>query len=100
VIDNLSGGRDGVAFASVGHTGDFVFAPANYAVMVHALVHEDADYIRAHALPAFRDYVNASSALLQRAVEPDQRATLVGTPEQCRAFLGRLARREPTRSRA
>jgi natural product biosynthesis luciferase-like monooxygenase protein len=45
VVDNLSGGRVGVSFASGWHANDFVFAPENYADR-KAIVLRDAETVR------------------------------------------------------
>ena len=45
VVDNISGGRVGVSFASGWHADDFVLAPENYAER-HRLMYEGIDTVR------------------------------------------------------
>jgi natural product biosynthesis luciferase-like monooxygenase protein/FkbM family methyltransferase len=46
VVDNISGGRAGVSFASGWHTGDFIFAPGSYADR-HAVMFREIETVRA-----------------------------------------------------
>jgi len=46
VVDNLSGGRAGISFASGWHAGDFVFAPDHFADR-HAVMFREIETVRA-----------------------------------------------------
>ncbi len=87
VVDNLSGGRVGLAFASGWHDRDFVFAPQNYANRREVLV-EYMDIVRrlwrgeTVTMPGGSGK-DAAISILPRPIQPELPVwvTAAGTPQ-------------------
>ncbi len=91
VVDNLSGGRVGVSFASGWHSGDFIFAPDHFADR-HAVMFREIATVRAlWRGDAVRRRAGAGQEvdvrILPRPVQPELPVwvTAAGSPETFRS---------------